>query len=65
MIVLSDGKKEYTFYGEKETLDKCLQNDFRVCLYQGGQCNIMKLTGLFIVNRTNRMIDDVMFPGRR
>jgi len=64
MIVLSNGQREYNFYGDKKTLDDCFQRGFRVCLYQGNQCNVMKLDGLFIVNRTNQIIDDVMFPNK-
>jgi hypothetical protein len=35
MIVLSNGQREYNFYGDKKTIDDCFQRGFRVCLYQG------------------------------
>ena len=51
MLILTDGKENYIFYGSKETLQDCYQRDFQVCLYHRGHEIVRKLNGLYISSR--------------
>lgn len=52
MIILSDGEREYSWYLDRETLERCRKEEFRVVLYQNKTEYVLKLDGLFIVKET-------------
>jgi len=49
MIVLSDGKDTYNFYGSISDVKRLVREGFRATLYKNGTEHIMKFDGLFIV----------------